>query len=476
MPEPSNARARGEAEVRPGSMTRAMQAVSTGARGERWLRWALVRDGKIEREAVVPPDRGVTIGVDGDIASAEPPRSLASFADGAWTLFVARDWPGRIGGQRVHEIDAPRDAEGVSAIRLREGGHARVEIGGGAAILVQLVDRPFAKHAPALPASVKGGILARADWWFTAFVTGSVMLHFAFVVGLLEADWPIQQALIPDRYVEAIFTEPPEPVEPPQLAMTGEPETSTDVSETTVPDAPPSHQRTAPSRPRHAQRSSDPSPSLDADADARRALAAVQLQIGAQLGANGAIRDLIEQGASTPDQASLVEETDSVVASNDDPGAVRERDSSVGCPSCNGGREIGRLAASRHGNRQMGEGEPVIERVIVQPDPEGPIIDDPAPGFDSRELIRALRMRMPAVQRCYEHELTQGNPDAEGRLSISLTVMPVGSVSDVHAAENTTGSDALAACTVRSLRAVRVSRGPEEPVEVEYPIVFHRPR
>ncbi len=52
--------------------------------------------------------------------------------------------------------------------------------------------------------------------------------------------------------------------------------------------------------------------------------------------------------------------------------------------------------------------------------------------------------------------------------------MPVGSVSHVHAEENTTGSESLEACTVRTLARVRVAAGPEAPVEVHYPIVFHR--
>src|SRR5690606_7899962 len=127
---------------------------------------------------------------------------------------------------------------------------------------------------------------------------------------------------------------------------------------------------------------------------------------------------------------------------------------------------------SGNGGRALSEGAPVREVVITvapqSPDPIDPI----PPGFDTRELVRALRARMPAVQRCYEHELTRGNPDAEGRLTIGLTVMPVGSLANVRAAENQTGSEALAACTIRNLRTVRVRVGPTEPIELEYPIVF----
>jgi hypothetical protein len=49
-----------------------------------------------------------------------------------------------------------------------------------------------------------------------------------------------------------------------------------------------------------------------------------------------------------------------------------------------------------------------------------------------------------------------------------------GSVSDVEVEENTTGSDELAACAVRSLATTRVMCSPEDAFDVRYPLVFRR--
>jgi len=81
---------------------------------------------------------------------------------------------------------------------------------------------------------------------------------------------------------------------------------------------------------------------------------------------------------------------------------------------------------------------------------------------------------MPAIRRCYEHQMTHGDPELAGRLTLVMEVMPVGTLARVRAADNTTGSDALGACSVRAIRSARVRAGPEQPVEVRYPVVFAR--
>jgi hypothetical protein len=62
-------------------MTRAMRAVPSHP-GPRYLRWALVKDARIVREAVWAPDRVLTVG--GDVPSAEvsEPARLAYCEDG----------------------------------------------------------------------------------------------------------------------------------------------------------------------------------------------------------------------------------------------------------------------------------------------------------------------------------------------------------------------------------------------------------
>jgi hypothetical protein len=464
LSEHVDARTRGEAKLRPGAMTMAMRAAPR-AEGPRHLRWAIAHDGVIVREAVAPPDRAITVGGDGDVPCGALGRAqpLARFSGGRWMLRVHRAWEARVGSKRIET----RDAAEWTEIDLEDRAKLSIE---GRTILLSLVDRPIARPAPQLPTSLRGGVLSVADWRFTAFVTASCIAHFAFVIFLLERDWPVEQAFLPDdRMVEAIFVEPPEPVDPPEqpldrtVADADEPSQDREHSE-------PGPTRETPDRPR-APRSNEPQRS--ADDEARLAMEGVQLLLGAELGAeDSAIQNLLRDGAPTANQASIMEDIEGTTIAANDETRLREREGNRDCVNC--GPRFGLETLGRDNTRPVDEGEPIREVVItVRPEPIEPI-DPPPPGFDLRELHRMLRGRMTAVQHCYERELTQGLVSGGGRITISLTVVPIGTLERVHALDNTTGSDSLAACSIRSIQSVRVRSGPSEPIEVHYPIVFNR--
>lgn len=449
-------------------MTRAMRAFSP-ASGPRWLRWALVRDGRIVREARIGPEATLETGTEGDVpwAEIEGRAPLAFFRDGRWWLSLHRSWEGRI-GERTLESLAPK-GEAPFQLPLESDARARLVIG-GEVVLLQVIERPPRKSRAELPAPLRGGLFERADWWFTAFVTGSFILHFAFVAFVLEADWPIERALIPARDAELIFM----PIEPP-------PEDAEPIVERTDAEEPDGEvvaeapAEGGPSGPPSERRSRDPQPSLS-DREAREVGRAVAAQIGALMGGQGSAVDRLIGGAELPSHDELMEVARGGVAMNGEPGELREREGAAhACTGDECAGDLGRLARSQRGGRPVDEGRPVEEvRVVVVPAPGGPQIDEPPPGFDTRQLIQALRRRMTAVRRCFEHEITSGDPDAGGRLSIAMRVMPPGHLADVRAEENETGSTALAECVVRSIRAVRLPVGPSEPIEVRYPIVFQR--
>lgn len=475
MAELSRTRDGGAADVRPGAMTRAMRAVDGGPRtGPRALRWALVRDGRIVSEAIVPPDRALSVGAGGDVPCAGVrERPIAWCEAGAWRMRLRPEWSGRVGERALAALvdGGRREDDGWIVIELEDGARGRVVIGEHA-LLVQLVDPPRARTRPALPAALAGGFLRQADWVFTGFVAASFILHFAFVVGLIEADWPVESALIPSRHADVIFMEPtPPPEDVPEDRMIADatdapsdtPSDTTDVTSTTD----------SPRTPRTTGRTRGADGPADPDQAAREALRASLLTIGGIGGNDGAMGDLLRHGATTANQDELIAmATGTTVAQNE--GVIGERQG-AGCPGCDRVGSIRSLSGGRGGLGPVEEGRPVEEvRILIRP--EAPDFDDPPPpGFDTRELIRALRARMPAVQRCYDHLISHSDPDAEGRLTIAITVMPVGTVANLRADENGTGSDALAACTIRSLRETRVRVGPSEPLEFRYPIVFRRP-
>lgn len=468
MPEPDpHTRGRGAADVRPGAMTRAMRAAPP-ASGPRWLRWAVVRDARIVREGCIGPDATLDVGAEGDVPWRERAgrAPLAFFRDGRWCLSVHRSWTGRLGERPLERLDA--NSNGFAEIALDDDARGRLVIG-DVAVLLQMVERPPVRRAPPLPPAIRGSILERADWSFTAFVTASFMVHFAIIAFVLEADYPIERALIPERAVEYIFTPPSEP--PPDEVVAERMEGPEETREEVIADAPVAP---TPREPRGEPRSPDPQPRLS-DEQARELGRAAIARIGAIMGDEGSAMDTVIDGADMPSHADLIELAGRGVTMNDPPGELREREG--GTRGCVGDECLGtlrRLAGSQHG-RPIEEGAPIEEvTVVVTPAPGGPQIDEPPPGFDTRELIRALRMRMTAVRRCFEREITRGNPDAGGRLSIAMRVMPAGHLTDVRAEENETGSEALADCAVRTLARVRVRVGPSEPLEVRYPIVFQR--
>ncbi len=426
--------------------------------GRRWLRWASVIDGRIVEDETLPPNQTLTVDRVSRSAHALP---LFYFADERWHLRVDARVEGRIGSVTLAEIRArSHDAEDFIDIELDDTMQGRLVLA-DRAILFQLVDRPAKRTHRELPPSMRGGLFARTDWFFTAFAVASLFLHFAFVVVVLDTDWPVEQSLIPPRAVELIIEEVPPPIDPPIERMTNNDARTR--TEGPISDEPsPSRERT---------RSPRGEPSLNADARAREAAEqTLALVLGGLSAERTGISDLIANGGPSVNEAALLE---TMRAPEPPSGDVRPGERDPGCRTCETLRRP--LAANDRAGHEIDEGRPIEERrLIVRPSPDEEIDVEDVPGFDVRELIRQLGGRMAAIRRCYEHEISVSNPDLEGRITIELQVMPVGTVAELRAAENTTGSDTLAACALRSVRTLRVRRAPEAPVRVRYPIVFHR--
>ncbi|MBX3274143.1 MAG: AgmX/PglI C-terminal domain-containing protein [Sandaracinaceae bacterium] len=461
-------------------MTRAMRAsalrVSGTASGPRWLRFALVRDGRVEHEETVPPERTITLGEAGDVPATGPQRTLLSHSGGAW--MVAAD----------EAVTGQSDAgplDGTRAVRLGPSGRARLALAGGAAVLVQVVDRPIERRPAPLPPGLVGGLLSGTDWWFTSFVAVSFCLHLGVIAYLLDADWPVESALVPVRFATTIFIEPP----PPDERRTPEVESDTEsVADRAADDArdgepgEPSdradpHERSE----RHADARRPPSarptaPSLDPDAIARSVVE--QLLLGTSRGPSLASAfDALRDGAATERSAEVFDVVEGTAVASSDPGVLRPRDGRESSESAT--RDLGQLARRPgDGMARQPEGRPIREVEVVRPaNAPRPIFGTPEPGdpdFQVAELIQRLRGRMPAVQRCYDHALTHESPTLAGRITLSMQVMPPGHLAGVRAADNSTGSEALGACIVRAVQTVRVTRGPERPVTVDFPIVLAR--
>jgi len=213
-------------------------------------------------------------------------------------------------------------------------------------------------------------------------------------------------------------------------------------------------------------------PTIDVDA-INRDVAQQLLIAGIRPGSANSAFNALQEGAALEDAASIFAAVEGTEVASTEVGTMHQRD---GREATNRATEgIGSLRR-RPGSTGRRPTDPFEEVIVTHPG-RPPILEPPTvdgPPFNSRELIRRLRGRMGAVRRCYDNILTHGNPDAEGRITLEMQVMPPGHLSGVQAIDNTTGSDALAACVVRAVRTVRVSNGPESPALVEFPVVLVR--
>lgn len=456
-------------------MTTAMRAVSRSAAGEperSALRVAIARAGRIEREWIVESGR-VTLGRgdEADVlvpAHASAADTLLEVTDGAMTLAVP---PGASG--RLVTDAGPRDLATLAgaSLALDTSARGRIVVSGrgddAVAVLFQRVPAPAKRLRPELPAAVRGGLLDRVDWLFTAVAAASFMLHLGLVIGLSESDWPMppSMAVVLEREAAIVFSEPAPPPMPPETDPTIP---TTETPETPEPTAPEHGEPVAraPS-PTHG----DPSPATSSDPDPSIALdhsvdTALQLLLGAN-GVGGAVHDLLAAGQPTTDSAAVLAAAGSVQPSTTT-ASIEPRD---GHASTIPGTDFGPRGVAGHTGERTGpdlvEAAPRHPHITVDPieDPVDPTI------FDDAMLRRALRARMPAIQQCYEVELTR-TPGLAGRISVSMQVERAGNLSHVVATGDTVGSRGLATCVINNVSTIRLATGPSEAVTVEYPIIF----
>ena len=451
-----------------GSMTTAMAAagrrVGKGGRA-RQLRVAVVGDGRITDErtlldpglvAVAHSAAGVSLspnGSDGDV--------LFEQRAGRFVLHLVSGLEGRFATAGcVTNLQAVRE-RGVTELHLGADARGRVSMGGSIFLFQVEPARPRPSR-PQLPVSVRNGFVGAIDWFFTSSLALSLNGFFFALVFFYGADWPIETAIaaVPAVYADLVFepvTPPEQPVES-QAPVLPNQEATASSGEHGVP---------TPRPPRPQPRTPSPSrsePTLDPSEVARQA---TLLLIGV-MDQNGSVLDELLLGAPTTNAEDVFASVDSAtVASNGDT-AFRPRGSATG--TTHGG--LRNLRQAPAGGFQS-EGPAAIERgptIRVGPDgPDEPIACDT---FDGRAVSRAVRGRLSAARACYEHEIGS-HPSLAGIIRIEFTLATMGNVTDVDVVENTTGSQSLGACVVRTMRLLRMAPGDGEcSATYVYPIVF----
>ncbi len=92
----------------------------------------------------------------------------------------------------------------------------------------------------------------------------------------------------------------------------------------------------------------------------------------------------------------------------------------------------------------------------------------------SESLLGVVRRYAPGIQFCYDNELKK-NPSVRGKLVVSLTVLPDGSVSDAIIVENSLKSKAVTDCVLSQIRGWQFPAIPQGTTSFKTPFVFTPP-
>ncbi len=91
---------------------------------------------------------------------------------------------------------------------------------------------------------------------------------------------------------------------------------------------------------------------------------------------------------------------------------------------------------------------------------------------DKRAIQGVIRRKMSALQNCYNKAL-RTRPDLAGKISYSITISPMGTVTQVRIEDDTVGDGNVADCTKKRIAGWRFpSEGAEESSEVNFSVVF----
>lgn len=95
----------------------------------------------------------------------------------------------------------------------------------------------------------------------------------------------------------------------------------------------------------------------------------------------------------------------------------------------------------------------------------------PPPALTLESFRAFAETRREEVARCYEAALA-GEPALHGRLQLAFPVLPTGAIGAVEVASSTFAGDAVPACVRGAVTRWRTPFRPDEPVGIEYPLVF----
>lgn len=430
-------------------MTAVMRAVA--ASGPKVLRIGLVQGGRVIEERIIKQRVTVTVGPSEKsmfvVGSTDIPATFPMFelVDGAYRLNFLEGMTGRIalptGICDLGELrgQARRSAEGVYQAALTEDSRGKVVVG-ETTFLFQFVAPPPVQPRPQLPVAVTRGA-SSIDWPTTMIAAFSFLLHF-LAIGSLYSDW-LDPVVDEDVAVAGLVDSVRNLPAPPPI------ETSTEaVGETEVAEV------KAAAKPKQAGSSKAPGPSKGPMSTAQVAALTQELD-SLEMATIGALASL------GPATAGVLEGGEVATGALDQAAASGRgvsSDSIGGLKLGGGGGTIrpgqagGGLAAIGSTGRSAETQGTGTKQVVKGPKGSASVGGAAVAGGTVSNASRVVAGMRAGFRACYNREL-QSNPDAQGRIQLTIKVGPGGEVQGVSAAPSGNLGSAVACVKARAAAA-----------------------
>ncbi|HEX4477048.1 MAG TPA: AgmX/PglI C-terminal domain-containing protein [Polyangiaceae bacterium] len=450
---------------RPGQMTAVMRAVA--ATGPKVLRIGLVQSGRVIEERIVKQRTHVTVGPNERnmfVISADLPTSFRLFelVGNDYCLNFLEGMSGRvalptgISDLNVLKGQARRTQQGAYQIRLTEDSRGKVVVG-DTTFLFQFVAPPPIQPKPQLPVSVTRGATS-IDWTTTMIAAFSFLIHF-MAIGSIYSEWfdpVVDYDVNISGLIESVKSlPPPPPVEEP----TDQP-TDTTPTPTKAPDTPKS---STPAGPKAG------GPGKGAMSDAKAAALSNALDqmematLGALSGAGPATAGVLRTGEVPTGALDAAAKSSAGVGVGGlslgggggaiRPGAAGGGLGAIGSTTAGGGNGTGAVATVQGPKGNASTGAATNSGGIVS---------------NAARVVAGMRA---GFRNCYNRALAQ-NPDAEGKIGLSIRVGPGGEVQGVGASPSGNLPDSVVSCVKARAQAAQFDPPQGGLAVIQVPVTF----
>jgi outer membrane biosynthesis protein TonB len=419
------------------------------------LRIGLIQNGRIVEERLMRSAKPITIGHGLKkntliVPASELPKSFKLFepTGGGYLLYFNSKMSGRVSlGDGVRTLEelakqgkAKKSGDGY-VLELSRRARGKISFG-EVTILFQFVTPPPPRPKPVLPASMRGGWFKNIEPFLGAVIAISAIVQIGFVVWLENQEFPpdeLKEAEIANRFVD-IMTEKKE--EEPEV-----PDENTE-AESTDGEGEPEEKKEDPKpepQPEKKEEKKEEKPKTaeeraKAEAERRKRMAekvrksTILHEIGAVAGEGGSLADTLSEGAGSTTMQEAFDGSKGMKTAElgAEKSGIRSSGSSdaEGSGSAAGINDLGKTGGAKAAEKGVKTGSKKEETVKAKID----IKDGGAPigagKLSASRISSVVRRGASGIQRCFERVLKQ-NPNAEGKLVITVTIGQAGRVTNV---------------------------------------------